>query len=97
MMNIKAGYTPNAEGISQNVGSSGVDLEIKKLQEDRENPREEGNISRIYQQGAEEKEPCSITKDPQKACMETNAGRLDASLLSVLKDNPYNLSIAPLV
>lgn len=97
MMNIKAGYTPNAEGISQNVGSEGVDLEIKKLQEDRENPREEGNISRIYQQGAEEKSPCAITKDPQKSCINTNAGRLDTALLSVLKDNPYNLSITPLV
>ena len=96
MMNIKAGYTPNAEGISQNVGSSGVDIEVKKLQIDRENPREEGNISRIYQQGAEEKSPCASTKDPQKSCINNNAGRLDTSLLSVLKDNPYNLSINPL-
>ena len=96
MMNIKAGYTPNAEGISQNVGANGVDMEVKKLPSDRENPRTEGNVSRIYQVGAEEKSPCSITKDPQKACLNENVGRLDGTLLSVLKDNPYNLSINPL-
>lgn len=96
MMNIKAGYTPNAEGISQNIGASGVDIEVKKLPTDRENPRTEGNLSRIYQIGSQEKEPCAITKEPQKSCLNENVGRLDGSLLSVLKENPYNLSINPL-
>jgi hypothetical protein len=96
MMNMKAGYTPNAEGISQNIGVDGVDMEVKKLASDRENPRVEGNVNRIYQIGAEEKGPCAITKDPQKAHLdEKNAGRLDGMVLSVLKENPYNLSINP--
>lgn len=96
MMNIKAGYTPNAEGISQAVDSSALDMEVKKLQSDRYNPRVEGNVNRIYQQTAMEVTSCEVTKDPQKACMNENSGRLDPGLLSSLKENPYNLSINPI-
>lgn len=96
MMNMKAGYTPNAEGISQNIGSENLDMEIKKLQSDRYNPREEGNVSRIYQQTGMEVTACEVTKDPQKACMNENAGRLDPGLLATLKENPYNLPINPI-
>lgn len=96
MMNIKAGYTPNAEGISQNIGSGNLDMEVKKLTSDRINPREEGNVGRIYQQTGMEVTSCEVTKDPQKACMNENAGRLDPGLLSSLKDNPYNLPINPI-
>lgn len=98
MMNIKAGYTPNAEGISQAVDSSAVDMEVKKLQEDRMNPREEGNITKVYQQPNTNNG--IITKDPQKAVGGGGAlgldDRLDPSLLSSLKENPYNLSINPI-
>lgn len=93
MMNIKAGYTPNAEGISQGVDSSAVDIEVKKLQEDIINPREEGNL-KVYQQG--NNTTGKITKDPQKAVYQETNNRLDPSLLSSLNDNPYNLSINPI-
>jgi hypothetical protein len=97
MMNIKAGYTPNPEGISQNMGASSVELEVKKLQSDQFNRRTEGNVNRIYQQGSEMLDACAITKDPQKAHSSQNTNnRLDTQLLSALKENPYNLSINPL-
>ena len=53
-------------------------------------------IGRIYQQTGMEVTSCEVTKDPQKACMNENAGRLDPGLLSSLKDNPYNLPINPI-
>jgi hypothetical protein len=97
MMNIRAGYTPNAEGISQGVGSSGIDLEIKKMESDAVNPRTEGNITRILKQGETEVSPCQITKTPQKQeYIENCNNRLDPNLLSSLKDNPFNLSINPI-
>lgn len=94
MMNIRAGYTPNAEGISQGMDSANVDIEVKKLQEDRLNPREEGNVTKVYQQGNYTNG--EITKNPQKSVHQDSNNRLDPLLLSSLNDNPYNLSINPI-
>jgi hypothetical protein len=96
MMNIKSGYTPNAEGMSEHIGAENLDMEAKKLESDRVNPREEGNVTRIYQPTAMPVTACEVTKDPQKACMNENAGRLDPNLLASLKENPYNLSVNPI-
>lgn len=94
MMNVKAGYTPNAEGMSVALDSKNLDLEAKKLETDRINPHE-GNINHIYQTHRQ-MEQCEVTKHPQLACLNENAERLDPGLLSALKENPYNLSINPI-
>lgn len=94
MMNIKAGYTPNAEGMSVALDSKNLDMETKKLETDRFNPHE-GNINHIYQV-RRHMDQCEVTKQPQLACLNENAERLDPGLLSSLKDNPYNLSINPI-
>jgi hypothetical protein len=95
MMNIKAGNTPNAKGANVALDSKNLDLEAKKLEADRVNPRD-GNVNRIYQLRAEPIEQCEVTKHPQMACLNENAERLDPSLLASLKENPYNLSINPI-
>lgn len=95
MMNVKAGYTPNAEGMSVALDSKNLDLEAKKLEADRINSRD-GNVSRIYQLRAEPVDQCEITKYPQLACLNENENRLDPGLLNSLKENPYNLSINPI-
>lgn len=95
MMNIKSGNTPNAKGPNTVLDSDDLDMEVKKLQSDRINPRD-GNVNRIYQLRAEPIEECEVTKHPQMACLNENAERLDPSLLSSLKENPYNLSITPI-
>ena len=95
MMNVKAGYTPNAEGMSVALDSKNLEMEAKKLEADRVNPRD-GNVSRIYQLRAEPTEQCEITKYPQLACLNENENRLDPSLLNSLKTNPLNLAINPI-
>lgn len=95
MMNIKSGNTPNPQGPNTVLDSDDLDMEIKKLQSDRVNPRD-GNVNRIYQLTAEPIEECEVTKHPQMACLNENAERLDPSLLSPLKNNPYNLTVTPL-
>lgn len=95
MMNVKAGYTPNAEGMSVALDSKNLEMEAKKLEADRVNPRD-GNVNRIYQLRAEPTEQCEITKYPQLACLNENENRLDPTLLNSLKTNPLNLTINPI-
>lgn len=95
MMNIKAGNTPNAKGANRGLDGKDLDMEAKKLDADRLNYRET-SVHKVYQPTARAMEQCEVTKHPQLACLNENENRLDPNLLSSLKENPYNLSIAPL-
>lgn len=97
MMNIKSGNTPGAGGAYVGLTKDGVDMEIKKLTQDYMAAREEGNISRIIQTTVKPIEQCEVTKTPQGACLVEQTNRLDPTLLSSLKENPYNLSVNPIV
>jgi hypothetical protein len=93
---VQTGRTPTAQGAKVPLSKEGVQVQIQKLECDRRGPREAPSATRVYQTGAQRTEPCSVTKNPQKCSIEAVSDRLDTSVLSSLKGNPYNLSITPL-
>jgi len=96
MMNIKSGNTPGAGGAFTNINKDAVDMEIKKLNSDYITQRENNNITKVYQNTAQAIEQCEVTKTPQGACLVEQTDRLDPTLMSNLRNNPYNLSVNPI-
>lgn len=96
MLNIKSGNTPNAKGANVGIDVNDVDMQSKKLDSDRVNNGGD-NISKIYQPTMNTTEQGETTKEPLKPFKDPVEDRLDPGLLSVLKENPYNHTINPLV
>ena len=93
-INIATGRVPTTQKNKVAFAKEGVDMEIKKLQEDSLAARDAGNVSRIYQPGPKRIELCEATKYVNDL---PEQSRLDASVLSALKDNPYSVQINPIV
>jgi len=93
-INVATGRTPTTQKHKMPFAKEGVDMEIKKLQIDSMAARDAGNLTRIYQTGPKRIESCEATKYVNDL---PEQDRLDTSILSALKDNPYNLQINPIV
>jgi len=91
---ISAGHTPNAGRMNIPIDKDDVNVKTNKLIEDSYSARDAGNVNVIYQQSPEINE-CSITREVNQQ----NAfdGRLDATTLSSLTTNDYNININPIV
>lgn len=96
MMLAKAGYTPNAKGANKPVDANDVNMEAKRLVSDDMAPRATPNMTRINDAGPSHVEACQITK-PANELPNTGETRLDPSVLSALKSNPYQLHINPII
>jgi hypothetical protein len=94
VLNIAAGYTPNGSGEFASLDPANVDLESKKMVVDDMAARTVGNVSRVYQTTTKAMDRCELTQD--KDSLNALENRLDPSILSSLKDNPYNLNVNPI-
>ena len=92
MLNIKAGYTPNAGGGYSGQDPDNFDMESKRLVGDSINERETNN-SVPKQLTARAIDYCEITQVPDY--INANERRLDPSLLGGLRSNPYSININP--
>lgn len=92
-LNIASGHTPNAGGGYEGVSADMVDMESKKLVADSISTRATGNIKPLQNTVVPLSE-CQITKPASLLNGEEN--RLDPTILSSLRSNPYNLTINPL-
>jgi len=96
MMNIKSGNTPGAGGAYTGLTKDAVDMEVKKINSDYMSSRENNNVTKVYQPSVKPIEQCEVTKTPQGACLVEQTNRLDPSLMTNLRNNPYNLSVNPI-
>lgn len=96
MMLKKAGYTPNAKGISVAVDSEDINMNARRLVADDMAVRKTANITRITEARPNDIDACEITK-PANELPYSSAERLDPSTLSALKTNPYQLYVNPIV
>ena len=96
MMLAKAGYTPNAKGANISLDPDNVTMDARRLVVDDMAPRATPNMTRIQEAGPKHVEPCEITK-PANELPYSGAERLDPSILSSLKTNPYQMNINPII
>ena len=94
-LNIAAAHVPGASGPNEGLDASQIDMASKKLVGDSMAQRNVGNVTRVMQPTALPIELCDITK-PAAPFLNGEENRLDPSLLSPLKNNPFNLSVNPL-
>jgi len=92
MLNIKAGYTPNAGGRYSGQNPENIDMESKRLVADSIIERETAN-SVPKQLTARAIEKCEITQLPDY--INANEKRLDPNILGGLRSNPYSININP--
>jgi len=92
----KAGYTPNAQGASAGMDGSDVNLDVRKLVGDAFAPRTFGSITKAYVNGDKPIEACEVTKQAM-TLPQVDADRLDPSVLSTLKTNPYKIKLNPIL
>lgn len=95
-LNMESTRTPTTQGVKLPFSKEGVDMDIKKLMVDSMAPRDVHNPTRVYQPGPQRVEACDITKSVNSL---PNAieNRLDPGILSNLKNNPYNISVNPIL
>lgn len=94
ILNAAAGYTPNGAGEFASLDPANVDLESKRMVGDDMAARMAGNVSRVYQTTVKAMDRCEVTQE--KDVMNAVEQRLDPSILSSLKENPYNLNVNPI-
>jgi hypothetical protein len=87
-------YTPNGAGDFTSLDPDRIDMEIKKLDRDYMTQRENNNITHV-DTVIKPIECEAVTKQSIRLLAE-NDGRLDSSVLSSLKSNPYSMSINPI-
>jgi len=87
-------YTPNGAGGFTSLDPDKIDMEIKKLDRDYITQRENNNITHV-DTIIKPIECESVTKQSIRLLAE-NDGRLDSSILSSLKSNPFSMSINPI-
>jgi len=93
-MNIAAGHTPNGAGGFTGQDPSLIDMESKRIVSDSINERETAN-TRPQQITARAIDPCEVTKTSD--FLNGAENRLDSTVLSSLRSNPYNIGINPVV
>ena len=96
MMLAKAGYTPNAKGANVPLDSDDMSMDARRLVADDMAPRATPNMTRITEAGPKQVVACEITKQANELPY-NGAERLDPSILSSLKSNPYQMNINPIV
>jgi len=96
MMLAKAGYTPNAKGANINMDADDMNLDIRRINSDSIAPRATPNMTRIKEAGPKQVENCQITKQANELPY-SGENRLDPSILSALKSNPYQMNINPII
>lgn len=93
-INLGTEHIPGAGGKYTSLAPDKVDMEIKKLTSDYMNQRENNNITRVANV-VKPIETCEVTKQAVHF-LNANENRLDTSLLSSLKSNPFNININPI-
>jgi hypothetical protein len=94
ILNQAAGHIPNGSGEYSSLEPDKFNQEAKRLIKDDFAPREVHNKTAVWQATAQEIPKCAITH--QYDFLNGNKNRLDASVLSSLSSNPYNLAINPI-
>jgi hypothetical protein len=92
MMNIKAGYTPNAGGGYSGQNPDNIDMDSKRLVSDSIIERKTNNTV-AHQLTARAIDKCEVTQLPD--FINGNEKRLDPSVLGGLRSNPYSININP--
>lgn len=92
MLNINAGYTPNAGGRYSGQDPESIDMESKRLVGDSVNERETNNAV-AKQLTARPIEKCEVTR--VQDYINGNEERLDPGILGGLRSNPYSININP--
>lgn len=92
IMNIKAGYTPNAGGGYSGQNPDNIDMDSKRLVSDSIIERETNNTV-AQQLTARAIDKCEVTQLPDY--INGNEKRLDPSVLGGLRSNPYSININP--
>ena len=93
-INLGTDRVPGAGGKYTALAPDKIDMEVKKLTSDYMNQRETNNITRVATV-IKPIESCEVTKQSIKD-LNFNEDRLDSSLLSSLRSNPYNININPI-
>jgi hypothetical protein len=94
VLNENAGHTPNGAGEFSSLEPDKFNQEAKRLIKDDFTPREVPNKTQVWQATVQEIPDCAITK--QYDYLNANKNRMDATILSSLSSNPYNLAINPI-
>lgn len=94
-LNIASSFTPAAGGGYVGLSGDAVEMATRKLAADEMAQRNTGNVTRVLQPTAMSLDGCEAVTKPQ-FLPNANENRLDPGLLSVLKSNPYNLSVNPI-
>jgi len=94
MMLAKAGYTPNAKGANVSMDAGDVSMDAKRLVADDLAARDTHNMTRISN-AVKPVEKCEVTK-PANELPYSSEQRLDPTVLSSLRSNPYKIFINPI-
>ena len=81
------GRSPTNSSVKLNVGEEDINMEIKKIASDENNPHI-GNRDKIYN-NIPHTIPCSITNDKMSLPNEILDDRLDSTILDAFNNNPY--------
>lgn len=94
-LELATGHVPNAGGAYESLPPDQVNLDPRKIIQDDMAARTTGNVTRVMQPSSLPTEACQITR-PSGPLLNGQEERLDPSLLTSLKSNPYNLTINPI-
>jgi len=96
MLLRKAAYTPNAKGANEGRDAADMNMNIRRSVIDDMAPRTTHNVTRIQEASTKRVDACELTK-PANELPYGSQARLDPSVLSSLKTNPFQININPIV
>lgn len=88
-LNIASERIPSTEGPKANFGKQGIQMDVRRLEDDSLAQRAVGNVGHIIN-NLPESSSCDFTKQPNSLVTSLES-RLDPDLLGPLRSNPYNV------